>query len=208
MIVLLSVGKSSMRAGRRGRVLSLVLGSSFCFLFVTSGLWAARADSPQPGQHWLEVLNFYRSSAKLHPVIEDPTLTQNAALHARYIVQSGLYEHYEDPHNSAYTTEGNDAGQHSEILSSTAPMNERQAIENWITAPFHAFGLLRPKLEAAGFGSFSKPDGHPYAYAAALDVRHDQFPETPASIGFPVRWPGPSTTVPFVPIRAASVRIH
>jgi hypothetical protein len=172
-------------------VASLVVGAT-----TVPGVGVADAQ-PAPGAGWLEVLNFYRSSAGLPPVAEDPALSPAASLHAKYIVEAGLYEHYEDPNNPLYTPQGDAAGRHSEIQTSGGrpPSDERQAVEAWVTAPFHAFGLFSPNLVAAGFGLFSDPNRSPYSYASVLDVGDDLTPGVPTTVGFPVRFPGPGSTV-------------
>ena len=82
---------------------------------------AAAAVEPQ----WLARLNYYRSIARLPPVLEDPALSEGDELHARYLVKSyaeairrggiGAEAHEEDRASPWYTEKGAQAGKSSDV---------------------------------------------------------------------------------------------
>jgi Cysteine-rich secretory protein family len=145
---------------------------------------------------WLQELNFYRATARPPRVAEDPALSEGARRHAEYIVRDGLYQHYEDPSAAHYSNEGDDAGRNSNIVGGRGvTLTDRQAIANWMSAPFHALGILDPRLVTVGYGSFRDPEKTPYKFAAALDVGHGLAERAPEWIGYPIRFPGPGSTV-------------
>jgi hypothetical protein len=115
------------------------------------------ADLPADAT-WLQALNAWRSASDLTLVAEDtsttPTWSEGAELHSDYIVETGTAVNEEDSTSPFFTVAGNDAGLNGIIATSTdAARTEKQFIEQWITAPFHAAGLLDPRLQTSGFGS-------------------------------------------------------
>jgi hypothetical protein len=79
------------------------------------------------------------------------------------------------------------AASHSTDLSDTA------AIDLWIQAPFHAVGVLDPRLHQVGYGSFREADGG-LQMGASLDVLRG-LGALQAHITFPIAWPGDGSTV-------------
>ena len=62
-----------------------------------------------------------------------------------------------------YTVAGNDAGANGNIAaSSDATKTDRKFVEQWITAPFHAAGILDPILATSGFGSYRRAGATQY----------------------------------------------
>ena len=52
----------------------------------------------------------------------------------------------------------------------TRRRRDRKFVEQWITAPFHAAGMLDPKLATTGFGAYRRAGATPWPAAATLDV--------------------------------------
>jgi len=147
----------------------------------------------QPG--WLKYVNSYRAIADLPPLLENPTWSAGCWLHARYIVKNNELQHTEDPANPWYSPEGLFAAESSNLAGDgnvNAP--DEWAIDTWMQAPFHAVGILDPKLRATGYGSYREADGG-IQMGAALDVIRG-WGEIPPSVAYPIKWPGSNTTVP------------
>jgi hypothetical protein len=143
----------------------------------------------------LGYVNFYRATAGLPALSENPTWSDGAWLHARYIVKNDLVFHYENPGNAWYTPEGHAAAEASNLFGSFNPNETIEGtIEQWMQGPFHAVGILDPGLTKTGYGIFNEPDGG-LETGAALDIIRGLGP-IPPSISFPIRWPGAGSQVP------------
>lgn len=112
--------------------------------------------TPPPGDDWLQVLNRYRAWSGLDPVVEDSGLFDGVAAHVRYLELTpgsyftGIYAnwHEENPASPYHSLAGARAGVRSNL---TYASTDLQAVEIWVTAPFHAVGLMEPGLRTAGF---------------------------------------------------------
>ncbi|MBK9180475.1 MAG: DUF4214 domain-containing protein [Acidimicrobiales bacterium] len=169
-------------------VLVLVLAS-----VAPAGSAAAQAAPLPPDGPWLDVVNLYRATAGLAPVGVEPSWSDGGALHARYMAQHGLIAHGEDPRSPWYTPAGAAAGEDSNIGPGDADWTDRGFIESFMTAPFHAFGVLRPGLRTVGYGAYRDP-GAPLTGAATLDVIRGLDQQVRQQQ--PILWPGPDATVP------------
>ncbi|GEM_PF-6096510 len=144
---------------------------------------------------WLDRLNSYRATAGLAPLAEVPAWSEAARLHSNYLVINDRAGHTEDPSLPGYTPQGAAAGANGNVISSTGQLGEADAIDAWMTAPFHALGMLDPRLTATGFGLVSNQADPGVRAAATLDViRGLNWSVTWPSA--PVVWPGPSQVVP------------
>jgi uncharacterized protein YkwD len=152
---------------------------------------------PQPG--WLKYVNGYRAMAGLPSLVENSTWSSGCWLHARYIVKNDDLQHTEDPANPWYTLEGLFAAESSNLAGDgNVNASDEWAIDTWMQAPFHAVGILDPKLRATGFGSYREADGG-IQMGAALDVIRG-WGAIPPSVVYPIKWPGDGATV--------SLRLH
>jgi len=104
----------------------------------------------------LERINFYRKTAGLEPVANDPDLGKGCSLHAQYLVKNsnhpsveGLGMHKEDPKFPGYSKEGETAGAASVVFPTGDPVG---AVDKWIASLFHRVPLLDPQLTKVGFG--------------------------------------------------------
>ena len=151
------------------------------------------ATNPCPPKDWLARLNYYRSTAGLGPVTENPTYSQGDALHALWMVKNNTIMHGETPGSPYYTVAGDLAGQNSNIaVQSTTSVTDSQFVDFWMGAPFHAMGMVDPRLQQSGYGSYREVTSG-WQAAAALDVLRGN-PWTGGT--FPVMWPGNGSTVP------------
>lgn len=141
-----------------------------------------------PSASWLEVVNSYRTQAGLEPVVEEPAWTAGLNLHIRYLretppsLRTGEFAsaHTENPASPYYTPEGAAAAASSNIGSGATA---RDAIDAWMSAPFHAIGIMRPNLQRSAFAS----DG-----TAMLDVLRGLGPDVHPRPT--VLFPGPDST--------------
>jgi len=136
--------------------------------------------------------NFYRDTARLAPAPENPALSDAARKHATYLVKNDVIQHTEEVGNPWYTPEGAAAGQGSNVFgSSSQAVSDNDSIDFWMQGPFHAVGILDPRLTQTGFGSFREAGGS-VAMASALHIAS----VGAGNAGFPVRWPGDGMSVP------------
>ncbi len=139
-----------------------------------------------PADDWLGAMNAYRAASGLAPVRARPAWSAGIAEHLTYLAQTpssyrvGRYAnaHTQNPDSPWYTEAGDIAGRSSNLGSGST---ELVAIEGWMQAPFHAIGILRPRLTEAAFAS----DG----FRAGLDIIRGLDP-TGALPSQPVLFPG------------------
>jgi pSer/pThr/pTyr-binding forkhead associated (FHA) protein len=168
----------------------------------------ARSDpSALTTSAWLQRVNYWRATAKLPPVTEDPALSDGERKHARYIVRNfapvikagvdlGDLMHTEDPTNPWYSREGFNAAKLSalnEWTGSDLPANPFWAIDNWMTAPFHRLSILNPGLHRVSYGEFCEAG----VCAAGLNVISDAdpLPLKPKPLASPIMFPPQDVSV-------------
>lgn len=145
--------------------------------------------------NWLGRVNFYRATAGLGPVEEDPGLSGAVSEHARYMVRHDEIKHTQNRKRALATPAGAAAAAAS-VLAGSGRSNEPDvwAVDVWMQGPFHALGLLDPSLERVGFGIHRDRDGK-IRTAAGLDVMRGRNTMQPRS-GFPILWPAHGASVP------------
>jgi len=153
------------------------------------------SPTPQPdAEAWLTHLNSYRAMAGLNPVSENPDWENGAYLHSRYMVKNDFIGHSENPENEWYSVEGEQAAQSSNLAASHSPTtDDTYAIDLWMQAPFHAIGILDPRLSQVGYGSFREEDGG-LQMGATLDVIRG-LGELPLTVSYPIAWPADGSSV-------------
>jgi hypothetical protein len=167
------------------------------WIFVVSLLAAPLGNRvrAQALPEWLVRVNLYRGTAGLPPLAEDASYNDGEKQNARYIVKTDTLKHSEDPANRWYTPEGAAAAAASNIVALPTPgASEEWAIDLWMQAPFHAVGILDPKLHSTGFGIYSETKGG-YQTGASLDILRGRR-GLHAGVTFPIVWPGPGSSVP------------
>ena len=164
--------------------------------FVIGGLLALAA-MPLAGDDnaWLDRVNFYRATAGLAPVQEDPALSGAVSEHARYMVKHDEIKHTQNRRRALATPAGAEAAAASVLVGSSRPTEPAVwAVDELMQGPFHALGLLNPSLERVGFG-IQRDGGGKIQTAAGLDVMRGR--NTAATHrAFPVVWPANGATVP------------
>ena len=117
--------------------------------------------------NWLTVLNRYRTRLNVPPVEEDPSLSNGCLAHAKYLMRNyggtfrniGILMHEENQSKPGYSPEGRKAAQASDIVfQSRNKMTDdqlmEQAIQWWISGPFHRGQLVNPELRRVGFAQY------------------------------------------------------
>ena len=142
---------------------------------------------------WLATVNFYRTESGLAPVTEDGALSAGAAAHARYMIGNQTLVHDETDGAPYWTPEGDRAGNHANVAVSGGTTTDRGFVELFMTAPYHALGILRPGVQTVGYGRHDNAGATRYRSAAALDILsgYQAVPVTQ-----PVVFPGQGSTVP------------
>lgn len=151
----------------------------------------APADPLAGSASWLDTVNSYRTASGLDPVRDEPAWSNGIRSHLVYLANTprsyftGVYQsaHTENPASPWYTADGDAAGRSSNLGGGSG---ERNAVEGWMTAPFHGIGVLRRNLGRAAFGQL--PSG-----SAGLDVIRGLDGSTPATS--PVLFPGNGAVV-------------
>lgn len=136
---------------------------------------------------WLTAINSYREASGLAPVSVQHSWTPSLDLHLRYLARTppemmtGTYAdpHSENPDSPYYTIEGAAAGRTSNLITDIFFQTGERAIDTWMTAPFHAMGIVNPRLREVAFATDGEGNW-------ALDVlRGVDESVTPASVLFP-----------------------
>lgn len=141
---------------------------------------------------WLDRINQIRTAAGLPPVTENAAWTTGIDNHLTYLektpdsYQQGQHAnaHTENPASPYYTASGDREAGSSDLAFST--VSDLDAIDDWLTAPFHAIGMLRPGLQQVAFAR------HDASGDAGLDVLSGLTYGTQTS---PVVFPGPGSTI-------------
>jgi hypothetical protein len=145
------------------------------------------------GANWLDRLNQWRTSTGVTRLSENTTWSAGDYNHAVYMVKNNLVTHYETPGVPYYTTAGDTAARNGNIqVSSTTSTTDQQVIDWWMAAPFHAMGMMDPRLTTTGFGSYREVKSG-WQEGATLDtIRGNPF----SGGAYPVYFPGNGTTEP------------
>lgn len=140
------------------------------------------------GTGWLAYVNRFRTQANLASLVENTDWSLGDWYHSRYCVKNDYIGHDETPGNPWYTPEGQLAAQNGNVMvSSSTSTTDNYAIDLWMTGPFHAVGIIDPKLNTTGFGSYREADGG-YQMAATLDVLRGRG-GVPGGTVFPLPYP-------------------
>ena len=142
------------------KVKKIVVGSILAIVLACAPLSASANSvaSPAKNANWLEILNFYRASSGLAPVIEDPQMSMAAQKHAiylaktdkKYLVNEFSNLHIENPASPYYDVNGSTLGAGDIVWTSVF---SQRPIDQLMSAPFHAIGLLHETFTKVGFGT-------------------------------------------------------
>jgi hypothetical protein len=167
---------------------------------IVSLLLGAVMPSSQPvhaAPPWLDYVNSLRANANLPPVTENPTWSAGDLAHAQYMVLNNTIGHSETAGNPGYSDAGNQAAMNGNVAVSAGSTTYiyQNAIDSWMTGPFHGIGIVDPTLAQTGFGiytDFTIPFPAENA-GAALDVLRG----LTAPPAYPVFFPGNNKQMPY-----------
>jgi hypothetical protein len=172
---------------------------------VSTAVSSNRLESTPDGPQWLARINHYRRNAGEQLVSENSQLSDGDRKHARYLVKNysmvlksggslGAAGHDETLNLPWSSPEGKTAAQHSHYFAGCKPYSPDASIEWWMSAPFHRFQILSPKLLSVGYGSYFDEEG---CWAACLDLKLGPESAHPDS---PIQFPpdGTTTSLQFV----------
>ncbi len=174
-------------------------GPTIYLPLVSAGSPIQSALPPSASLGWLDYLNAYRAQSGLQPLAENPDWSAGEQDHAKYTVETGTLTHKElqGPYSSV---PGNTEAGYSNIMASSTPTtSDIDALDMWLEGPFHALGILDPRLSQTGFGSYRDANsGTQFKMAAGIDVLQQILQGTaslPAGFHYPVMWPGNGATI-------------
>jgi hypothetical protein len=196
-VLLVAAGMLRLRpSARRSLATSLAGGALLSFLAILPALSASPAHIaaiPVASGGWLDRLNAWRAGTGLSTLTENATWSQGDYDHALYMVKNDLVTHYETPGVPYYSTAGDTAARNSNIqVSSATSTSDQQVIDWWMAAPFHAMGMMDPRLTSTGFGSYREVKPGWQEGAALNTLSGNSF----AGGQYPVYFPGNGTTEP------------
>jgi uncharacterized protein YkwD len=127
---------------------------------------ATGAEEPE----WLTALNAARGDAGLTPVAARDDWTRPAEESSRYMLLNQLLTHDPVVGMPGYTEDAFWAANTGNLYAASWENTPTEAISAWLDSPGHAYWVLHPSLEEAGFGTAVDPLLAPYRYAATLPV--------------------------------------
>lgn len=138
---------------------------------------------------WLDYLNDIRQQAGLPTVSEDTAIAAGAQAHSEYMGRNdNPVARTQLVNNIFYSDEGRIAAQRSNIFALSSPGGtDLWGLNFWLSAPFHALGLLDPQLEQVGYGRF-RDDLGVVQIAAVLDVLSG-INDAPPNVTYPIFYP-------------------
>jgi hypothetical protein len=110
-------------------------------------------------------------------------LTYLASTPPQYFTGEYQSAHTENPDSPYYSTDGAAEAGYSDLVQGAA-FNPLQAVDEWLTAPFHAIGMLRAQLRQVALAEV------PGTGDAGLDLIHGLNYNLPAATA-PTLFPGP-----------------
>jgi hypothetical protein len=148
----------------------------------------ARAASGAP--QWLATINYWRAATGLPPVTDNPAWDSGLLNHFIYMKRTpprymtGQYAslHTENPASPYYTASGAHEAASSDLAWGVS--TDMGALDEWLAAPFHAIGILRPGLTQV---ALAVADGY-----GGLDVISGLNLEVQQTT--PLLYPGPGST--------------
>jgi uncharacterized protein YkwD len=149
----------------------------------------------QTNPSWLDISNAYRTSVGLKALEADASLQAGVEKHVEYLSATGSLQHGETAGNPLYTPDGDLAGQQSILGGWTGgERSDRELIDGWIAAPFHAIHLFEPRLQRIAFASVRGKTGNKLPAAAVMNIIGGVGPKVGADR--PIVFPGRDSVIP------------
>jgi hypothetical protein len=175
--------------------LGLPLAALLAGLGLSPGVAASapvRAAEHVVSGDWLGEVNYYRVATGLAPVGDERAWDQGIRSHLVYLAKTpasyltGTYAslHTENPASPYYTAAGAKEAASSNLFYGEFGFTPRDFIDGWLSAPFHAVGILRPQLKLVAFAYSAGTGDAGLDVISGLDYAQS-LPKTP------VMFPGP-----------------
>src|SRR5579859_578540 len=172
------------------------LAATLCGALVVAVAPAVPVAAASSG--WLDRLNAWRASANLPPLTENTTWSQGDYDHSLYMVKNDQVTHYELSTLPYYTVAGDTAARNGNIeVNSSTAFTDEQSIDWWMAAPFHALGMMDPRLTSTGFGSYRESKSGWDAGFTLDTLRGNSF----TGGTYPVFFPGNNSAEPLTTYR-------
>jgi len=148
----------------------------------------ARAATSAPA--WLATINYWRAATGLPSVTDNPAWDQGLLNHFIYLQKTpaqymtGQYRslHTENPASPYYTASGATEAASSDLAPGAS--TDLGAVDEWLAAPFHAIGMLRPGLTQVALAV-----GDGYGGLDVISGLNGNVQQTA-----PILYPGPGST--------------
>jgi Cysteine-rich secretory protein family len=190
-----SATQKSRRSVRSCKIIVAVAG-------VAVGM-ATLSPSQAPAQaepEWLTVVNAYRAASGVGPITNDPVLQAGVDKHVKYLAATASLVHDEDASHPLYSPEGALAAKQSLLGGwQGADRTDREIIEDWMVAPFHAVHLLEPRLQRSAFTSTRSPGGQ-LSVAGVVNIIGGIGKKV--AVKEPILFPGRGSTIPMTSFRS------
>jgi hypothetical protein len=148
----------------------------------------------QAEPEWLTTVNAYRAASGVAPITNDPVLQAGVDKHVQYLAATASLVHDEDPTNPLYSAEGALAARQSLLGGwQGADRTDREIIEDWMAAPFHAVHLLEPRLQRSAYTSTHRPGGE-LTVAGVINIIGGIGKKV--TVKEPILFPGRGATIP------------
>jgi hypothetical protein len=182
------------RAGRRLAISMLALaGVGMLTVAPAAPSHARPATTLAASGGWLDRLNSWRNGTRVPTLTENTTWSSGAYAHSLYMVKNDLVTHYETVGTPYYTAAGDTAARNGNIqVSSSTSSTDESAIDWWMGAPYHAMGLMDPRLATTGFGSYREVKSGWQEGATVDTLRGNPF----TGGQYPVYFPGNGSSEP------------
>jgi uncharacterized protein YkwD len=181
---------------RQTRAMLVLAATLLGTVVFTAGSTAMPAAAASSG--WLDRLNAWRASVNLPALAENTSWSQGDYNHSLYMVKNDQVTHYELSTLPYYTASGDAAAKSGNIqVSSSTSMSDESAIDWWMAAPFHALGMMDPRLSSTGFGSYRQSKTGWDAGFTLDTLRGNSF----SGGAYPVFFPGDRSSVPVTTYR-------
>ena len=155
----------------------------------------SRPANAQGGASWLDIANAYRTSVGLAALGPDSTLQRGVEKHVEYLSATGSLQHGQAIGHPLYTPEGDVAAQQSVLGGWTGgERSDRELIDGWMAAPFHAIHLFEPRLARVAFASVRGRTGNKLPSAAVMNIIGGIGPKVIADK--PIVFPGRNSVIP------------
>lgn len=184
-----------MGGARRTTVSALIAVAMSALAAIAPPLSQAHAQARATAPAWLDRINQIRNASGLGAVTVNDTWTAGIEAHLRYLAltpqsyYTGQYAsiHTENPQSPYYTQAGATEASRSNLIYGNAN-GAVNSINTWLSVPFHAIGILRPRLTQVALAVDSKTG------MAGLDVISglDSQQSPPAQ---PILFPGDGSTL-------------